>query len=137
MILKHFSPCRQLLPCTYFNGFFFFLLFFLFDFIRIQTTTRERKKSVETTTNNNVDENSNIQLDENSYRRARINDFFSQAFGPSQSELKTNQPHSIRSTFENFAGEFIQKPARGSERETLDKVKDEMRKKKIRINTKQ
>ena len=116
-------------------------LFFssLFDFIRVQstiTTTRKERENFVETTNNNA-EKSNIQLDENSYRRARLNDFFAQAFGPSQSELKSNQPHSIRSTFENLAGELIQKPARGVERETLEKVKDEMRKKKIRIETKQ
>lgn len=116
-----------------------FLFSSLFDFIRTQstiTTAKEREKFVETT-NNNDEQKSKIQLDENSYRRARMNDFFAQAFGPSQSELKPNQPHSIRSTFEKVAGEFIQKPARGVERETLEKVKEEMRKKKIRIETKQ
>jgi len=115
----------------------------LFDFIRTQpvsstiTTTaeeKERKKTVRTT--NNIQAKSNIELDENSYKRAITNDFFSKAFGPSESELKPNQPHSLRSTFERIAGGFIQKPPPGTERETLASVKEEMRKKKIRIDTK-
>ncbi len=75
-------------------------------------------------------------MDENSYKRATANDFFSKAFGPSESELKPNQPHSLRSTFENIAGDFIQRPPPGTQRETLATVKEEMRKKKIRIDTK-
>jgi len=148
MILKRFFRCllcRQLLPCSYLNGFFFrsFFSIFLFDFIRTQpvsstiTTTaeeKERKKTVRTT--NNIQAKSNIELDENSYKRAITNDFFSKAFGPSESELKPNQPHSLRSTFERIAGGFIQKPPPGTERETLASVKEEMRKKKIRIDTK-
>lgn len=75
-------------------------------------------------------------MDENSFRRASVNDFFSRAFGPSESELKPHQRHSIRSSVEKFAGDFIQKPARGVQRETLATVKEEMRKKKLRIETK-
>ncbi len=75
-------------------------------------------------------------MDENSYKRASLNDFFSKAFGPSEAELKPNQPHSLRSAFEHVAGGFIQKPARGVQRETLATIKEEMRKKKLRIDTK-
>ena len=75
-------------------------------------------------------------MDENSYKRASVNDFFAKAFGPSEAELKPNQPHSLRSSFENLAGGFIQQPARGTKRETLETIKEEMRKKKIRIDTK-
>jgi len=62
--------------------------------------------------------------------------FFSKAFGPTESELKPNQPHSLRSTFENIAGGFIERPPHGTQRETLATIKEEMRKKKIRIDTK-
>jgi hypothetical protein len=75
-------------------------------------------------------------LDEYAYKRATANDFFSKAFGPTESELKSNQPHSIRSVFENIAGGFIEQPPRGTKRETLATIKEEMRKKKIRIDTK-
>ena len=70
-----------------------------------------------------------MELDENSYRRAAANDFFSQAFGASKSELKPNQPHSIRSAFETVASGFVQKPPPGTQRETLESVKEQMRKK--------
>ena len=64
------------------------------------------------------------------------NDFFAKAFGPTQSELKPNQAHSLRSVFENIAGDFIERPPPGTQQETLAKVKEEMRKKKIRIEIK-
>ncbi len=103
----------------------------------MSTTTkgkgRERKKIVESTNNEEIE--SNIKLDENSYNRASANDFFSKAFGASESELKPNQPHSVRSAFENIAAGFIQRPPPGTKRETLATVKEEMRKKKIRIDT--
>ncbi|CAF3123991.1 unnamed protein product [Rotaria sp. Silwood2] len=96
---------------------------------------KERRKRI-IETNNNEQEKSNIELDESAYKRASVNDFFAKAFGPSQSELKPNQPHSIRSAFENIAGGFIERPPPGAKRETLASVKEEMRKKKIRIDTK-
>ena len=77
-----------------------------------------------------------IELDENSYRRAAANDFFSKAFGPTQSELESSHPHSVRSSFESMAGGFVQRQPTGTPRETLATVKEEMRKKKIRIDTK-
>jgi hypothetical protein len=130
------SPAATMFVFEWFLSFNFF-----FDLIRTQpflsTTTekeKERKKFVQT--NNNVQAKSNIQLDENSYKRAATNDFFSKAFGPSESELKPNQPHSLRSTFERIAGGFIEQPPPGTQRETLATVKEEMRKKKIRIDTK-
>ncbi|CAF4925316.1 unnamed protein product, partial [Rotaria magnacalcarata] len=78
----------------------------------VATTTiaaKENKNAIDTT-NNNEREKSNDQLDENAYQRASTNDFFSKAFGASRAELKPNQPHSLRSAFESFAGDFIQKP---------------------------
>lgn len=75
-------------------------------------------------------------MDENSYKRAVANDFFSKAFGPAESELKPNQPHSVRSTFEKIAGGLIEQRPAGTPRETLKTIKEEMRKKKIRIDTK-
>ena len=96
----------------------------------IKTTSNEKERT------NNEQTKSNIELDTNSYKRASLNDFFSTAFGPSGAELKPNQPHSLRSTFEHVAGGFFEKPARGVKRETLATIKEEMRKKKIRIDTK-
>ncbi|CAF4748072.1 unnamed protein product [Rotaria socialis] len=88
----------------------------------VATTTKaaqENKKIIDAT-NNNEREKSNDQVDENAYQRASMNDFFSKAFGASQAELKPNQPHSLRSAFESFAGDFIQKPPPGTKRETLE-----------------
>lgn len=97
----------------------------------------ERKKIVETNNNKNKKhDQSDSELDENAYKRASVNDFFSNAFGPSQSELQPNQSHSIRSIFENIAGDLFERPPPGTKRETLSSVKEEMRKKKIRIDTK-
>ena len=112
-----------------------------FDLIRTQssyTSTRTKEKEQKTPIQaiNNQQDGSKTELDENSYRRAAANDFFSQAFGPSKSELKPNQPHSIRSALESIASELIQKPAPGTQRETLESVKEQMRKKNIRIETK-
>ncbi|CAF1524998.1 unnamed protein product [Rotaria sp. Silwood1] len=102
------------------------------------TKEKERRKQIIETNNNNNNEQkkSNIELDESAYKRASVNDFFSNAFGPSQSELKPNQSHSLRSAFENIAGGFIERLPPGTKRETLASVKEEMRKKKIRIDTK-
>ena len=98
-------------------------------------SSRDRISS--TTSKPDVDKEE-IALDREMYKRAVVNDFFSRAFGPSQSELKPNQPHSIRSTFENIAGGFIRSPpAKDTPRETLTKIKDEMRKKQIRIEQKE
>jgi hypothetical protein len=131
------SPAATMFVLKWFLVFLLFFTFFFFfsNFIRAQPI-------IKTTTSNEKEREkfgqikSNIVLDENSYKRASINDFFSQAFGPSKSELKPNQPHSLRSTFEHIAGDFIEKPARGAKRETLATIKEEMRKKKIRIDTK-
>lgn len=71
------------------------------------------------------------------YKRAVVNDFFSKAFGPSESELKPNQSHSIRSAFEQIAGDFVRTPSsKETPRETLATIKEQMRKKKIRIKQK-
>ena len=78
-----------------------------------------------------------IELDREMYKRAVVNDFFSRAFGPSESELKPNQAHSVRSSLESIAGGFIRSaPEKRTARETLTKIKEEMRKKKIRIEQK-
>jgi len=136
------SPAATMFVFEWFLFSFFFFQFFFFDFIRTQpvsstiTTEKEKERKKFVRTNNNVQAKSNIQLDENSYKRAATNDFFSKAFGPSESELKPNQPHSLRSTFERIAGGFIEQPPPGTQRETLATVKEEMRKKKIRIDTK-
>ncbi|UJR08956.1 hypothetical protein I4U23_013208 [Adineta vaga] len=100
------------------------------------TIAKEKGRKTPIQTSDNEQVKSNIELDENAYRRAAANDFFSNAFGPSQSELKPNQPHSIRSTFETIAGGFIEKRKADTPRETLATIKEEMRKKKIRIETK-
>ncbi|CAF1233072.1 unnamed protein product [Adineta ricciae] len=100
------------------------------------TITKKKEQKTPIQTINNQQDGSETELDENSYRRAAANDFFSQVFGPSKSELKPNQPHSIRSAFESVASGFIQKPPPGTQRETLESVKEQMRKKNIRIETK-
>jgi hypothetical protein len=135
------SPAATMFVFIRFPSFFLtFFSSFFFDLTRAQSSSstitkeRERKPIVETTKNEQA--KSNIELDENIYKRAITNDFFSKAFGPSQSELKPNQPHSIRSTFENIAGGFFERPPPGAQRETLATIKEEMRKKKIRIDTK-
>ncbi|CAF1405410.1 unnamed protein product [Adineta ricciae] len=84
------------------------------------TKEKEQKKPIKTI--NNQQDGAKTELDENSYRRAAANDFFSQAFGPSKSELKPNQPHSIRSAFEAVASGFIQKLPPGTKRETLESM---------------
>ena len=142
MILRHFFPCllnHQLRPCSYLCNFFLSSYFFhslsrASSLSSTITKDKERKKFVPT--NNNEQAKQNIELDETAYRRASANDFFAKAFGPSQSELKPNQPHSIRSVFENVAGGFFQQPPADTPRETLATLKEEMRKKKIRIQTK-
>lgn len=117
-----------------------FIVSFLYS-IRAQAFSVATRKATETKkrvveSNNNERKNTDDQLDESAYKRASVNDFFSKAFGPSQSELKPDQPHSVRSAFESFAGDFIQRPPPGTKRETLATVKEEMRKKKLRIETK-
>ena len=78
-----------------------------------------------------------MELDREMYKRAVVNDFFSRALGPSESELKANEPHSIRSSLERIAGGFIRAPPeKGRPRENLTKIKEEMRKKMIRIEQK-
>ncbi|CAF1286353.1 unnamed protein product [Adineta steineri] len=100
------------------------------------TKEKERKQYVQTATNNSEKSKSNIEFDETSYKRASTNDFFAKAFGPTQSELKPSQSHSIRSAAEKIAGGFFERPSHDTPRETLASVKEEMRKKKIRIETK-
>lgn len=107
-------------------------MLFSFRFFSNQAVASNEKKIEET----KKTATSEIELDESSYRRANTNDFFSKAFGPSKAELKPNQPHSLRSAFESAAAGFIQQPAPGTQRETLQTIKEEMRKKKIRLNTK-
>ena len=75
-------------------------------------------------------------FDPTAYRRAVANDFFSNAFGPRTSELKPNQPHSFRSAVESMAGGFIREAPAETPKATLESVKNEMRKKGIRVNTK-
>ena len=64
------------------------------------------------------------------------NDFFSNAFGPRAADLKPNQPHSLRSAVESMAGGFIREAPAETSKETLESVKKEMRKRKIRVDTK-
>lgn len=82
-------------------------------------------------------EKEEIQLDREMYRRAVVNDFFSKAFGPSESELKPNERHSIRSSVESIARDFIRStPEKNSPKETLAKIKNEMKKRNVRIQQK-
>ena len=114
-------------------------LFLLFYLIRASTTRERRKeKKVGQTNTKGSDEATQSQddFDPDAYKRAVTNDFFSDAFGPRVSELKSNQPHSLRSTFEHIAGGFVRPPPEKTTKETLATVKETMRKKKIRVETK-
>jgi hypothetical protein len=77
------------------------------------------------------------EFDADAYRRASLNDFFSKAFGPSQSDLKVAQPHSLRSSVEHMAGGFVRDmPEKNSPKEVLASIKEDMRKTRTRVDTK-
>ncbi len=122
--------------------FFFLLSFFCLpnraqstdaEAVAATTTTKdERKEFLKRDERTKLD----VDLDQHMYNRASTNDFFLNAFGSTTAELKPNQPHSLRSTFEHLAGDFIERRAPGAKKETLADVKEQMRKKQIRIDTK-
>lgn len=115
----------------------FFCLISMRSFSSIAAASREKERAELNRSADTTDEQPMPDgFDPSAYKRAVVNDFFSNALGPRTSELKPNQPHSFRSAVENMAGGFIRETPVETPKQTLDSVKNEMRKKRIRMDTK-
>lgn len=130
-ILKYF--CQQQI-ITSFRRFSLFLLEgkyvpVYYSIFLFRTKAKEDNEKNKKTTEE-------IDFDAGLYQRAKLNDFFSKALGPREENLKKNEPHSIRSALENIVAPMIREPPENLPKETLSSVKEDMKKKRIRIQMK-
>ena len=107
---------------------FRFLFFFIFPFITFycRTNAKPTKSKVE----EQADE---VEFNPQRYKIAKLNDFFANALGPSENELKQGEHHSLRSALEKVASSLVREAPEKTIKQEYSEAKNELRKKRIRI----